>query len=166
MKKKKVKVNNVSEKITESTKNSGYTVFIPESVKKKAIKPKKVVKPRKNKVEKPYNAGTFSTAAFWNFIRQALRKRTLVWKPIQNARKAAKRPYVGDNKRRSVAYECSNCHLLFASDEISVHHKISAGKLTCKEDAGNFIMNLFCEEENLCVLCKDCHNKHHREENN
>ena len=65
MKKKKVKVNNVSEKITESTKNSGYTVFIPESVKKKAIKPKKTTKPRKNKVEKPYNAGTMSSAAFF-----------------------------------------------------------------------------------------------------
>lgn len=132
-------------------------------MKKKAIKPKKV---KKSKVEKPYNAGTFSEAAFWNFIRQALRRRTLVWKPIQNARKAAKRPYVGDNKRRSVAYECSNCHNLFASNEISVHHKVNAGKLTCKEDLPDFVMNLFCEENLLCVLCKNCHDLHHKQENN
>jgi len=123
---------------------------------------KKVSKPRKSLVEKPFNAGTFSEAAFWNFIRQTLRKRTLVWKPIQNVKKAAKRPYVGTNKRRSVAYECSNCRLLWSSDEIAVHHKISVGKLNCKEDLPNFVMNLFCEENLLCVLCKNCHNEHHK----
>ena len=129
---------------------------------KKAPKPPKVPKTRTSKIEKPYNAGTFSTAAFWNFIRQALRKRTLVWKPIQNARKAAKRPYVGDNKRRSVAYECSNCHLLWSSDEIAVHHKVNAGKLTCKEDLPDFVMNLFCEESLLEVLCHPCHLQKHK----
>ncbi len=130
------------------------------------MKKKKQKVPKKSKVEKPYNAGTLSVAGFWNFIRQSLRRRTLVWKPIQNVRKAAKRPYVGENKRRSVAYECSSCHDLFASTEVAVHHKVNAGKLTCKEDLPDFVMNLFCEEDKLCLLCHECHLKHHKNEEN
>ena len=129
--------------------------------KKKEKAPKKV----KIKVEKPYNAGTFSQAAFWNFIRQSLRRRTLVWKPIQNVRKAARRPYIGTNKRRSVAYECFDCKKLFASTEVNVHHILGAGKLTCGADIQGFIERLFCEEKDLVLLCESCHSKRHEYDN-
>src|SRR6187402_1308969 len=104
---------------------------------------KKPKKKAKKVVEKPYNAGTMTSSQFWNFIRQTLRRRTLVWKPIQNVRNAAKRPYVGTNKRRKVSYECSECHLHFSSDEIAVHHSKNVGKLTCGDDLKGFVERLF-----------------------
>lgn len=119
-------------------------------------------KPKKAKVEKPFNSGTMSNAAFWNFIRQSLRRRTLVWKPMQNVRKAAKRPYIGPNKRRKFSYECSSCHNLFASEEISVHHLVEVGSLKCAEDLPGFVLRMFCEEKDLCCICSECHLKLHK----
>lgn len=161
MKKKKVKVNNISEKITESTKHSGYTVFIPESAKKK---PKKVVKSKKPKVEKPYNAGTMSSAAFFGWLRSRLRKMSMQgWKPTQEVKKAAKVPYVGTNKMRRFSYVCGKCSIPVGDKECAVHHKIPAGSLKSFADLPGFCERLFTEAENLILLCDNCHNLEHLE---
>lgn len=107
--------------------------------------------------DKPRNAGTMTEAAFWNFIRQSLRRRTLVWKPIQIVRNNAKRKYIGSNKRRKFSYECAECHGLFSIDEISVDHIVDVGSLKCAEDLPGFVERMFCEKEFLRVLCNKCH---------
>jgi 5-methylcytosine-specific restriction endonuclease McrA len=38
-----------------------------------------------------------------------------------------------------------------------VDHIIPAGTLTCSSDLAGFIERLFCEQENLQVLCERCH---------
>ena len=124
---------------------------------------KKVSKPRKSLVEKPFNAGTFSEAAFFGWIRSRLRKMSQAWKPIQEVKKAAKRPYVGENKRRKFSYECSRCLQLFSDKEVAVHHIVPAGTLKSFDDIGTFCKNLFIEAPGLILLCDNCHTKEHEE---
>lgn len=124
---------------------------------------KKVSKPKKSRVEKPFNHGTMSNAGFFSWIRSRLRKMSQAWKPIQEVKKDAKRPYVGENKRRKFSYECSKCKNLFSDKEVAVHHTIPAGTLKSFEDIGTFCKNLFVEKNLLILLCDDCHTKEHEE---
>ena len=61
------------------------------------------------KIIKTRNAGTMSEAAFWGFIRSALRKKSMYWKPIYDCKRNAKREYVGSNKRQKFEYQCNKC---------------------------------------------------------
>lgn len=136
--------------------NSGASTPKPKRVRK-------VMTPRK-KIEKPFNAGTMTVNAFWSFIRSALRKRTIVWKPIQLCKQASRRPYKGSNKRRKFEYQCSKCLEFFPGEEISVHHKIPAGRLLDFNDLPSFVKNLFCEIGDLECVCEKCHEKIHKKD--
>ena len=115
---------------------------------------------------KPRNNGTMTEAAFWSFIRSSLRRRTMVWKPVNEAKREARRPYVGENKRRKWEYKCAACEGYFSDKEIDVNHKIPAGTLTCGKDLEGFVERLFCEKEHLEVLCKNCHKALTKEQRN
>lgn len=112
---------------------------------------------KKQKVPKTRNHGTMTEAAFWAFIRSSLRRRTIVWKPVKAAKDAAKIPYKGNNPRRKWSYVCASCGGVFSDKEIEVDHIIEAGSLRCAEDLSGFVERLFCEVDNLRVLCLDCH---------
>lgn len=124
---------------------------------------KKVSKPKKSRVEKPFNHGTMSNAGFFSWIRSRLRKMSQAWKPIQEVKKEAKRPYIGENKRRKFSYECSRCLQLFSDKEVAVHHIVPAGTLKSFDDIGIFCKNLFVEKNLLILLCDGCHTKEHEE---
>ena len=109
------------------------------------------------KSPKTRNNGTMTEAAFWSFIRSSLRRRTIVWKPINEVKKEARRPYVGENKRRKWEYQCASCKGYFSDKEIQVDHKIEAGSLRSGKDLEGFVERLFCEKEGLQVLCRNCH---------
>jgi len=127
--------------------------------KKKAIKPKKE---KKSRVEKPYNAGTMSSSAFFGWLRSRLRKMSMQgWKPTQVVRNAAKVPYIGENKRRKFSYICGKCFTSVSDKECAVHHKIPAGSLKSFEDLPGFCKRLFTEAENLVLLCNTCHDLEH-----
>lgn len=124
---------------------------------------KKASKPRVSKIEKPYNGGTMSKAAFFAFLRNGLRRMSMYWKDITIVRNAAKRNYKGPNKRQKYSYECGECHLdHFSIKEIAVHHKIECGTLKEFSDLPGFVERLFCTAENLIVLCESCHSKKHK----
>lgn len=116
-------------------------------------------KVKKCRVPKTRNSNTMTEAAFWGWIRSALRRKTIMWKPIAEAKALARRSYKGTNKRRKWEYECAECKKHFADKEIAVDHIESAGSLRKAEDLPGFIERLFCEIDNLQVLCIDCHNK-------
>jgi 5-methylcytosine-specific restriction endonuclease McrA len=109
------------------------------------------------KSTKPRNAGTMTESAFWSFIRAALRERTQWWRPRTEAKRLAKRAYIGDNKKRKTSYECNHCKGLFSEKEVEVDHIIPTGTLKCFEDLPKFVKLLFCEVEGLQVLCHECH---------
>lgn len=108
---------------------------------------------------KPRCNGTMTEAAFWGWIRSSLRSRSLRgWKPINECKKQARRPYVGENKRRKWEYQCNVCKNWFFEEGIQVDHKLEAGSLTKGEDLKGFVERLFCEIDGLQVLCKEkCH---------
>lgn len=112
-----------------------------------------------SRVVKTRNAGTMSESAFWSFIRSALRQKSRWWKPISQCKLEARRKYKGISKRRMWEYQCNHCKQWFAEKEINVDHIIPAGSLTCANDLPGFVERLFCEQENLQVLCTACHDK-------
>jgi 5-methylcytosine-specific restriction endonuclease McrA len=130
------------------------------SYKKKGVekKKRKTVKPR---VPRTRNSSTMTEAAFWQWIRAGLRSRSRFWKPILEAKKAAKRPYTGPSKRQKYEYKCSECGQYFPDKEVQVHHIAPAGSLNCAQDLPGFVERLFCEKEGLVVLCSKCHDKQH-----
>jgi len=118
-------------------------------------KPRKTSKPR---VAKTRNAGTMTESAFWSFIRSALRQKSRWWKPITQCKLQAKRPYKGVNKRQKFEYQCAQCLKWHADKHINVDHIVPAGSLNCANDLPGFVERLFCEIDNLQVLCESCHN--------
>lgn len=120
-------------------------------MKKKETKSKRVLIP------KTHNAGTMTDAAFFSMIRSALRNSSRWWKPIALAKAKAKRAYKGPNKRQKFEYKCAKCGKYFIEKMVNVDHIVPAGQLRSFEDLPNFVKTLFCEVDNLQVLCSICH---------
>ena len=120
---------------------------------------KKLVKKRTILKTKTRNAGTMTENAFWSFIRSALRQKSRWWKPVTLCKENAKRNYHGPNKRQKYEYQCNSCKNWFAATSINVDHICPAGSLNSAQDLPEFVERLFCEVDNLQVLCKDCHDE-------
>jgi len=118
---------------------------------------KKVV--RRATTPKTRNAGTMTESAFWGFIRSALRQKSRWWKPITECKAKARRAYTGPLKRQKYEYQCNSCGKWFPEKQINVDHIVGAGSLNCAEDLPGFVERLFCEQDNLQVLCTECHDK-------
>jgi 5-methylcytosine-specific restriction endonuclease McrA len=114
---------------------------------------------RKTQTPKTRNAGTMTESAFWSFIRSALRQKSRWWKPIAQAKAKAKRAYKGPLKRQKFEYQCAECLEWFPDKKINVDHRIPAGTLRCADDLPGFVERLFCEVDNLQVLCTTCHDR-------
>jgi 5-methylcytosine-specific restriction endonuclease McrA len=111
------------------------------------------------KTPKGRNAGTMTESAFWSFIRSALRQKSRWWKPITECKLKAKRAYKGPNKRQKFEYKCALCNNWFPEKQINVDHIKPAGSLNCAQDLPGFVERLFCEQDNLQVLCETCHDQ-------
>jgi 5-methylcytosine-specific restriction endonuclease McrA len=114
---------------------------------------------KKTQTPKTRNAGTMTESAFWSFIRSALRQKSRWWKPIAQAKAKAKRAYKGPLKRQKFEYQCAECLEWFPDKKINVDHRIPAGTLRCADDLPGFVERLFCEVDNLQVLCTTCHDR-------
>jgi 5-methylcytosine-specific restriction endonuclease McrA len=121
---------------------------------------------RKPRVVKTRNAGTMTESAFWSFIRSALRQKSRWWKPITQTKMNARRAYKGPNKRQKFEYQCAHCTKWFPEKKINVDHICPAGSLNCAQDLPGFVERLFCESDNLQVLCESCHDVKTKEEKN
>lgn len=97
-----------------------------------------------------------------------MRRASRFWKPITDTLKAA-------NLRRGV-YLCNGCKEEVPKsvviegkrvNNISVDHKNAiVDPTTGFSGWDNFINNLYCESDNLQVLCRNCHNAKSLEERN
>lgn len=128
------------------------------------MRPAKKQISRKTSTPKTRNAGTMTESAFWSFIRSALRQKSRWWKPIAQAKAKAKRKYKGPNKRQKFEYQCAECLNWFPDKKINVDHIVPAGTLRCANDLPGFVERLFCEMDNLQVLCTTCHDKKTQDE--
>lgn len=103
-------------------------------------------------------SGTMTESQFLAWIRSALRSKSLRWKPRTDALEMARRPYKGPNKRQKFEYQCAICLGWFkAADVVVDHHPVAAGSILSIEDVGQFCNNLYCEVDNLRVLCEYDH---------
>ena len=123
------------------------------------MKTKKKRKSSKPRIVRTRNAGTMTESAFWSFIRSALRQKSRWWKPILQCKLEARRAYKGPNKRQKYENQCKSCERWFQEKKINVDHIIPAGSLNCAADLPGFVERLFCEKDNLQVLCADCHDE-------
>jgi len=121
-----------------------------------ATKRKKAV--AKPKTLKTRNAGTMTESAFWSFIRSGLRQKSRFWKPITQCKMSNRRVYKGPLKRQKFEYQCAECSQWFPEKKINVDHITPAGSLRCADDLPGFVERLFCEIDNLQILCSTCHN--------
>ena len=109
-------------------------------------------------VEKTRAGGQWTEARYKSFIRSALRSAWMRWPPNHNTKKQAKIRYG--------VYQCAGYkvkpHEAKASVVIDGKRKNNVFTDHIKPVAGNgdfntIIANLFCETDNLQVLCKSCH---------
>jgi len=114
---------------------------------------------RRTATPKTRNAGTMTESAFWSFIRSTLRQKSRWWKPITQCKLESRRPYKGPLKRQKFEYQCNSCKQWFPEKKINVDHIVGAGSLNCGADLPGFVERLFCEQDNLQVLCEVCHNE-------
>jgi 5-methylcytosine-specific restriction endonuclease McrA len=116
-----------------------------------------IKKKRVTKTVKTRNAGTMTESAFWSFIRSGLRQKSRFWKPITQCKMSSRRAYKGPLKRQKFEYQCNECGEWFPEKKINVDHIKPAGSLNCANDLPGFVERLFCEVDNLQVLCTTCH---------
>jgi 5-methylcytosine-specific restriction endonuclease McrA len=107
---------------------------------------------------------TWTTARYFSFIRSALRRAWTKYPVRYQVMDKARKPYTGKDKRTKWVYVCAACQKTFKSTEVNVDHIKPAGTLRTYSDLPDFVKNLFCEADNLQVLCKTCHDKKTKEE--
>lgn len=113
---------------------------------------------KKQKQEKKTRcSGTMSEPVYLAFIRSCLRSKWLRWKPRSDCFIAARRA-CKNKGRQKFEYQCAICTNWFAQKECEIdHYPKSAGSILSIQDVGEFCNNLFCEVDNLRVVCKPCH---------
>lgn len=112
--------------------------------------------------EKTRAGDRWTEARYFSFIRSALRGAFSKYPPKFDAKIEARTTVEG--QRHRYEYQCASCGNTFRDKEVQVDHIKPAGSLKTFDDLPSFVENLFCEVENLQVLCKDCHKAKTKEE--
>lgn len=116
-------------------------------VAKQASKRKKTKKPQTKEQQ---------LKKFLTSLRSAMRRKSMHSPMLRWAKLAVRRDYEGP-ERHKFEYPCTICKEWFPDKEIEVDHIIPCGTLTKIEDIPEFSRKLFCLEDNLRILCKECH---------
>jgi 5-methylcytosine-specific restriction endonuclease McrA len=98
---------------------------------------------------------TWTEAKYFQFIRSTLRNSFSRYPVKYQVLKASQRYVTG--QRHKYEHQCAKCKEWFKGKEVQVDHIKPAGSLKCYDDLPSFVSNLFCEADNLQVLCKACH---------
>jgi hypothetical protein len=113
-------------------------------------------KPVKPRVPRTRNMNTQTEAMFFSGIRSALRRHFRYWKPIQYAKKRARRLSGSKAKGEKWEYQCHICSLWHF--KVEVDHIIPVGSLRSLDDLAGFVERLTEEDvDKYRVLCKECH---------
>jgi 5-methylcytosine-specific restriction endonuclease McrA len=118
-------------------------------------------KPKTVRVPRTHAGGQWTKARYFSFIRGLLRGGFTRYPVKHQVKKQASRKMKGG---RRFEYHCSLCKKWFPNSQVEVDHIIPAGSLRSYEDLAGFVSRLYCEPENLQVVCKTCHQKKTNEE--
>lgn len=114
------------------------------------------------KAPKTRNGGQWTESKFSSFIRSGLRQTSMRWGPINQTKKAA---WVARGK-----YLCAECDkvvplTLNGKKNVFVDHlNPVVDPVEGFKDWNTYIDRMFCEMENLAVVCKACHDSKTAEE--
>lgn len=101
----------------------------------------------------PYAGGRWTAARYRQFVVSALRRAWMKYPVKQDVLAESRRPAQGRSKQTKWEYRCASCGGWFLGSEVQVDHIRE-----CKSDDMNeFVATLFCEADNLQVVCKGCH---------
>lgn len=109
------------------------------------------------RVERTHAGKTWTKSRYFSYIRSCLRRSWSRYPVRFQVLAKASRPYKGEDKRRKKEYQCKICNKWFMQKEVEVDHITPCGSLKEYDDLPRFVATLFCEEDNLRVLCKPCH---------
>lgn len=117
--------------------------------------------------EKPHNGNTWTVARYNSFVKGALRSASQRWPPKYSILSTA---CVGTrinpaSGRWAKFYHCANCNADYVAKEVEVNHIIPVIPVSGFDSWDGVIKRMFCEAEHLEVLCKPCHKKLTKEEN-
>jgi len=101
-----------------------------------------------------FAGGRWTEAKYKSFIRSALRRAWMRYPVKADVLAAARRPAQGRSKQTKWEYRCASCCEWFLGREVQVDHIEECGSL---DDMNRFVGTLFCEADNLRVVCIGCH---------
>ena len=110
--------------------------------------------------ERKYNGGEWTEARFHGFVTSALRAASRRWPQKYECLADAfsgKKTNVHTG-REAKHYKCAQCHNEFTTTNIQVDHKQPIiNPRVGFEGWDVYIDRLYCEKDNLQILCKPCH---------
>jgi len=108
--------------------------------------------------------GRWTQSRFNSFIKGLLRRGSNRWAVKFDVLNEAKRGKMINKETGRMAehYECNMCHNLFPLKQVEVDHIIPIMEKGITWD--EVIKKMFCEKDNLQVLCKSCHGKKTKQE--
>lgn len=112
----------------------------------------------RQRVPRTHAGGTWTKARYFSFIRGALRRAAQNYPVKYQVKELARRPKDKEKPgRHRFEYNCAHCDDWFPDKEVEVDHIIGAGSLKEYADLPGFTERLFCEADNMQILCKPCH---------
>lgn len=107
-------------------------------------------------LSRKYNGGKWSEGRFNSFVTSLLRSGSRRWEPKYSVLNEAKTEKKINSKTGRLAqhYQCNCCKQHFPAKDVQVDHIIPIGR---EKSWDEFIDGLFCEKDNLQVLCTTCH---------
>jgi len=108
------------------------------------------------------NGGKWSDARYRTFITSLLRAGSRKWPPkYETLQEAFVESKVNTKtKRVSKHYKCASCKKTYPGKEVNVDHIAPVVSPTDGFTSWDeYIERLYCEKENLQVLCSGCHDK-------
>ena len=111
--------------------------------------------------------GSMTEGGFRSFIKSGLRRMSTRWKPKYDVKKAArhKEKLLNNNGRLVFHSHCARCGDIVPETTATVDHRLPIIDPSIGfTDWDDVINRLFCESDNLQVLCKPCHDNKTKEE--
>lgn len=114
---------------------------------------------KRKTVPKTRCSGTLTESGYRNWIISLLRRGTLRWKPRGEALRQAEvgRKTNEATGRLAMHVECAECGSHVPKGMAHVDHIVPVVGVDGWTNWDDYVHNMFCEIDNLRVLCKPCH---------